>query len=298
MQQPSIIEFRQIRNVPEILNVTGDFIRQNFRLFWRALLFLAFPPIVVGVTIFSYFFVSFFATALNDGDVAGMILPMMGAYLVGGVLCGGGAAMLIGVVHVFVALYRERGPNNFTIEDVWRGTKEIFWMLFWTLFGLQVGVSIIGALAAFVPFGQIGLYIGITFASLYFPLRIYERRGFIQSITVSSKLIEQRWWATFGMLWLFYLLMFGLSGVLMIPIYAVVWAASTNLIDIEALGNSMPLLRLVGTALISAYMTGLFLLGAIPFLSMIFHYYSQRERKGGVALMEAIEGIGTAHNVQ
>lgn len=295
MHQPDIIEFHRIRNVPEILNVTFDFIRQNFRLFWRALLFFAFPPIAVGVTLFSYFLVGLFQVTFTDLESLGNAMPsFMGALLVSGILCLGGGAMLIGIVHVIAELYRERGPEGFTLDDIWQGCKEIFWMLFWTLFGLEAAWIILGVLAAFIPFGQFGLYVGVAFASLYFPFRIYERRGFIQSVLLSSKLVEGRWWATFGMLWLFYLLMLGLSGVFLIPLYLGIWGAGSGLIDVDQLAAEGSLLRLLGTGVVALYSSALFLLGAVPFLSMIFHYYSQRERKGGVSLREEIERIGAA----
>lgn len=295
MHQPDIIEFHRIRNVPEILNVTFDFVRQNFRLLWRALVFFALPPIAVGVTLFSYVFVGLFQAAFNDVDTVVSAMPsFLGGLLVGGVLSGGGTAMLIGVVHVIAELYRTRGPEGFTLEDIWQGSKEKFWMLFWTLFGLEIAWVVLGVFAAFIPFGQIGLYAGIAFASLYFPFRIYEGRGFIQSVLLSSRLVEGRWWATFGMLWLFYLLILGLSGVFLLPLYAGIWAAGNELIDLEQLAAEGSLLRLLGTAVVAVYSSVLFLLGGIPFFSMIFHYYSQRERKGGGSLREEIERIGAA----
>lgn len=292
MSRLEALEFRRIRNVPEILNVTFDFIRLNFGVFWRSLLFLAFPPLVAGLTIFSYFMVAAFDSLSMGTYVEELLLPFLWVSIAAMLLSSVGITILVAAVHVIVRLYIEKGPGAFGVRDVREEVRRIFWMLLLTILGLEISYLIISLLAVFVPFGQFGIVIGLAFATLYFPVRIYERRGFIQSIVVSSKLVEGRWWATVGMFWLFMFLNVGLVGAFTLPLILFSWLVETHMIDFGEPGQGGSLVRIVGAVLLAVYMTALFLMYAIPFLSLIFHYYSQRERKNSIGLLEEIETIG------
>ncbi|MGE3801310.1 MAG: hypothetical protein AB7H80_09835 [Candidatus Kapaibacterium sp.] len=297
MEKLDRIEFREIRNVAEVLNVTLDFIRQNFRLFSQSLILIALPPILIALTIFSYFFIGFIGDALNnavdENNIWDYLLSLLGVSAIAGVAVAIGTTFLICVVHVFAQLYVERGQGEFTFADVWGGTKEIFWRIFITNIGLAIVLVILQVLAAFVPFGAFGLYILYAFGALYFPLRIYEGRGFFKSFTVSTELVQKRWWATLGLLSLQSLLSTVLSGLLFLPIMVVSILSGLGVIDVEELVQDSSWFIYAGTALGALYISVVFLLSAAPVLSLIFHYYNQKERKGGIGLLERIEMIGT-----
>ena len=298
MNQSDVIEFRHIRNVPEVINVTFDFFRQNFRSLAKALFLFAFPPLAVAYVLFSYFFWGFIdSLARNVSDIEAVFLPMFLAFMCAGLLVAVGATILIIVVHDFVRLYREKdGMETIGLSEIGQGIKANFWMLFGTLLGLGFAGSIISALMSLVPFGGLGMYAIVVFGAFYLPLRIYDRRGVLQSFVVSADLVKGSWWRTFGLLILFSLLNLVLVGVLALPVMVGAVVSSYVGVDLEMLKDAS-WLRIAGTILVSAYYTGLSLLYAIPLLSLIFHYFSQKERRGSPALLAEIEMIGSEESV-
>ena len=296
MDRADRIEFREIRNVAEILNVTFDFLRQNFRLLAKALLRFALPPVLVAVIVFSYFFVDLINVAidgsLGEEEAISRFLLLFLVTMLGGLLLAVGFTLLTCIVHVFARLYLERTGEAFTLEDIWRGTREIFWMVFGTMFGLGIVIFILSVLAAFIPFGQLGIYVIYTFGALYFPLRIYEERGFLQSFVVSSNLVQGRWWATLGLVMVQYLMANILGGLLLfLPLLVFVILVGVCVIYVDQIQSNSWIVY-VGVAVLALYMALLVLLSAVPTLSMIFHYYSQKERKEAPGLMERVGMIG------
>ena len=293
MEQIERIEFRQIRNVAEIINVTFDFIRQNFRLFSRSLYFIALPPIMVSLTIVSYFLFALIDGLANKNEVGEMVVSFVFIMVLGGILVAVGMSLLVGVVHVFVHLYIEKGKDQFDINDIWQGTKGIFWMLFLT----NIGLGVLYVLSIVIPFGNLGLMMGLTFGALYYPLRVYERRGILQSFIVSGKLIQGRWWATLGLQSLYGLMTWVLLGLLSVPFILLAVLDGAGIVQVEDLIEIGSWTMLLGTALMVLYMSAFFLVSAAPLLSLIFHYHSQREKKKFPALLEQVEMIGSITNV-
>lgn len=299
MNQYDVIEFRHIRNVPEIINVTFDFIRQNFRPLAKALLLFAFPFLAVAYTLFSYFFWGVIdSLARNFSNIDTVFLPMFLAMMCAGLLGTVGATTLISVVHDFVRLYREKGgAGTVELSDIRQGLKEKFWMLFWTLLGVGFSVSILSGLLSLVPFGGLGIYAMAVFGAFYLPLRIYDRRGFLKSFAVSAELVKGSWWRTLGLLVLFGLMNLVLAGVLILPVIVGAIVGNYMGVDIENLEDTS-WLRIVGTILVAVYYTALSLLYTVPLLSLIFHFFSQQERRGSPALIAEVEMIGSGESTQ
>ncbi len=300
MNQHEVIEFQKIRNVPEVINVTFDFIRQNFRLFAGAVFRFAFPFLAIAVTLSGYWFwglvdsVSTMGSAPGTEAVMGMVFQAFLVFFVVAVLMTIGATTLIAVVHDVARLYREHGPGNVQMQDVWQGVREKFWMLLFTVFGVGVATTILSVVLAFIPFvGNFGLYILIVFGAFYFPLRIYEGRGFFQSFFVSIGLVQGSWWRTLGLMILFWIMNFAFAAIFVVPIIVAMAVQDFSAIGFESLIDAT-WFRVLGTVVFSLYYTALALFYSIPLLSLIFHYHSQRERHQSLALLELVENIGQA----
>lgn len=296
VSQSEIINFRTIRNVPETVNVTFEFFRQNFSVVWRSLLFLALPPIAIAMALMGYFMYDVYMTAafgnvMAYGDPTDLIGSMLLGVGIGGIMVSVGSAMLIAVVHELAALYVERGPGNFTVSDVWEGAKRDFWLVLGTLIGLGVASMVLSLVAMFIPFGSFGIYILMVLGSLYFPLRIYHRRGFLQSFVVSSKLLKGRFWATVGLLSIFTLLSIGLAVVTALPVVLIGMVGNFLTFDLEAMmrGDDSGLFLSI---LLAVYYASSLLLYAVPLTGLIFHFYNQQERHEWTGLLETVETIG------
>lgn len=300
MNQHETIEFQKIRNIPEVINVTFDFIRQNFHLFAGAVLRYAFPFLAVSLVLSGYWFwglidsVSTIGSAPSTEVIVGMVFQALLVFFVVAVLASIGGTVLIAVVHELARLYRENGVGNIQIQDVWQGVKEKFWMLLFTVFGLGVVTTILSVVLAFVPFvGNFGLYILIVFGAFYFPLRIYEGRGFFQSFFVSIGLVQGSWWRTLGLMILFWLMNLVFASIFMVPLFVSLVMQDYSAVTFESLIDTT-WFRVLSSVVFSLYYTALALFYSIPLLSLIFHYHSQRERHQSLALLELVENIGQA----
>src|SRR5690606_27594997 len=70
--------------------------------------------------------------------------------------------------------------------------------------------------------------------SLTFFVRSYEKKGFFEAITRSYKLIQGKWWSTFGLLMILYFIMMTISYIFMIPYYVVMMVSTLHTIETGA----------------------------------------------------------------
>jgi hypothetical protein len=287
---------RQIRTVPETVNMTFDFVRAHFGLITRSLLVIAFPPVLIALVLFYKYSVDSFSTFGAMTYTGSYLASTLLLTLAGIVLITIASTMLIGLAHSFVALYLDRGADGFrtvTVRDVWERTKGEFMRLL----GTNISLGIIGTVMmipmVFFPPALLGIPVLFVFGALYFPIRIYERRGIIRSFTLSADLVMGKWWATVGLYILHYLLSTLLSSLLLAPVIVIMILEALGVISFIELAEAYPWLPYVGGAATTLYYGLLFLLYTIPLLSFIFHYFSQRERKSGVGLLADLEKIGS-----
>lgn len=287
---------RRIRTVPETVNMTFDFVRAHFGLISRSLLWIAFPPVLIALLLFYKYFVDSFLTFGAVDYTGSYIASTFLTTLAGFALMMVASTMLIGVVHSLVALYMERGAEDFhstTVRDVWEKTKGEFMRLL----GTNISLGIIGTVLiipmVFFPPALFAFPALFVFGALYYPIRIYERRGIIRSFTLSADLVMGKWWATVGLFILHYLLSTLLSSLLLAPVIVAAILEAVGWISFSELTDSYPWIPYVGGGAMTLYYGLLFLLYMIPLLSLILHYFSQRERKSGVGLLADLEKIGS-----
>ena len=115
--------------------------------------------------------------------------------------------------------------------------RATFWMYFSTMFLFMILVIAayivllipIGILAAISPvlifFGMLFLMCGIIYfffgAALVFIIRAYEKKGFFEAVFRSFKLVKDKWWSTFGLIIVLYLIVGVSSYIFLIPWYAI-----------------------------------------------------------------------------
>ena len=62
--------------------------------------------------------------------------------------------------------------------------------------------------------------------SLTFIVRAYEKKSFFDALARSFKLVQGKWWSTFGLIMILYFVMMTISYVFIIPWYAVTYDIS------------------------------------------------------------------------
>lgn len=314
----SFINFHQTRDFSRKMNVTFEFAKQNFKPLAKSILVIAGPPILIA-SLFMGTFVgdifSFSALTAQNGSADAMtdkflsaqfwmqIGVMMIFFLISGVTA-------IATVNNYLVLYEEKKSNKIEVHEVWERVRQSFWMNFGTmiLFGLLGLVSYfilavpMVVLAAISPwlifFGFIIMFCGIFYvfvgASMVFIIRTYEKIGFFDALMRSFKLIQGKWWSTFGLLFILSMVVGMVSYAIIMPWYIVTITNTIHDVSSGSVGEPSETYQVMTTVVFSVYYLVQMVLYAFPNIGLAFQYFNLVERRESRGLMNQISAIGQA----
>ncbi|MEM9858652.1 MAG: hypothetical protein AAF843_14925 [Bacteroidota bacterium] len=306
------IEYHKTRDFAKKLNATIEFIKENFKPLFRALLFIAGPPVILGSILLSQIFDRFmsFTTLASTGiapgfdDFGQFILPGLGSLIF--LLIGGTA--LLAVIYDYMILYEKQG-KEISVNDVWQLTKKSFWqvlgrMLLLSLLGIVAYVILVFAIALLVAASPglafiVGLPLGIGFIYLIIPLYLffiiaaYERIDFGTALGRSFKLIKGKWWSTFGLIFVTGLIQGVIASVFMIPWYVIFMLKTLHTTEPNTFSEPSALMEIIGTVSFLLYSVIRYMLFCIPLIAVAFQYFNLAELKESKGLMSKIDAFGT-----
>jgi hypothetical protein len=253
MENLNVIEFHHTRDFSKKVNITFEFIRQNFKALGKSILFIAGPPVLVASMMIGSFIGEFFnltqSAASNPGDTETIqnyfmsvsfwlqIVMVMIFFIVSGV-------MTIATINNYIVLYGEKQTNRIEVGEVWERVRSTFWMYFSTMFFFSllavaayiimiIPVILLATISPALIFIGVLLLIGGVFyllisVSLTFIVRAYEGKGFFEAIGRSYSLVQGKWWSTFGLIMVLYLVMMTISYIFLIPWYAVTFISALH----------------------------------------------------------------------
>ncbi|HEX5168045.1 MAG TPA: hypothetical protein VFW11_02645 [Cyclobacteriaceae bacterium] len=286
------IELRRTRDFGEKFNATFEFIRQNYKGFMPAVIYFSVPLIVIGMVILSYY-TNF--TLYQDagtygakGNVFGMMGNFFGYALIAYVFIIAGYLINTSLVYNYMKMYLSHdNPTTITPGELWDRSKKDIGNIF--ISSLLVGlVVVIGVLFLVIP----GIYMGITL-SLIIPIIIFEQKSVGDAFGRCFYLIKDKWWSTFGLLFVAGLLQGAMGFIFNIPevILSVIFTINRTSSDFL---SDPPLWQkgaLIISSCIKAIGTGL--LACISFIAIAFQYFNLVERREASGLMNQIEGFGS-----
>jgi hypothetical protein len=216
--------------------------------------------------------------------------------------------MLIATINNYLLLYGEKQSNQISVSEVWARVRQTFWMYFGTalfFFLLAIAVYIvmlipIALLTAIAPFliflGMLFMFGAIIYAaisvSLTFFIRAYERRGFFDAISRSYKLVQGKWWSTFGLLIILYLIAAVVSYIPMIPFYGMMMASMLH----STAPNEFPESNMMSESLMLVFFAIYYLfqmiLSSLPNIGIAFQYFNLVELKESAGLINKIDAMG------
>lgn len=311
MDNIQTINFRKARDFSAKLNATFEFIRQNYMSLAKSILYIAGPAIVL-LGIFSGYYQKYALdlTQIFQGD---MFLSE-GFYIsIGGMIVFGfiSQLLMITVMLEYVNLYNEKQTNEISVEEVWDRTKgslgkvTISTILFFVI--LLMISFIIGMLIAstgnspvlmvllffiLVPFL---FYIVISIA-IFFNILLHEKPSLSEFGNIVKRcfyLIKDKWWSTFGLIFIAGILRGVMSVVFSIPMLMVMFFTAVTHLG-PGQSEIQPMWHEISLVLASIIATlGSSLLYAIPVIALTFQYFNLVELKDATGLMSEIDGIGT-----
>lgn len=313
MEKFNAIDFHQTRDFSRKMNATFEFIKQNFQPLIKSILVIAGPPILIasllmGSFVGDMFSLATFNTQYNEGlnsyftsaSLWLQILLMVIFFLVSGV-------STIATINNYLILYDRKKTNQIQVSEVWELVRKTFWMYLGTMllfaivsavaYGLMIiPVALLAKVSPFlIFFGVVALLCGVVYvfiaSSFVFIIRAYEQVGFFEAIRRSFVLIQGKWWSTFGLIFILYVIVGTVSYVFLIPWYGITIA--------QSLHNVVPSTSEPGTGyqtmtmiFFTLYYLAQMVLYAMPNIGIAFQYFNLVERKEARGLMSQIESLG------
>ncbi len=301
--EKSKIEFRQRRDLGEVISTTMQFIIQNFLHLNGYLLMLAAPFILIGLMI-AKLIPTDWEIILDRAplEILGYMLSSLGLFFLFFVV-------LTTVLYRYLSLYERKGAKAFNLEELLGESLKALPNVLGTFVGIglltlltiiAMGI-LVGGLGS--VFGQAGflvsvlllllLLIPVVYVSIHlffiFIIRLEERMSFVKGIKRSFYLLKGYFWESFGVLIVCSLIQAAISYAVLIPLG--IFGFTGDLFDIT---NSNP--EASSNALLIYYGINFGLnifTSIIPILATSLQYYNLVEHKESKGLAAQIETIGT-----
>jgi hypothetical protein len=315
MEKFNAIEYHHTRDFSRKMNATFEFIRQNFKSLGKSILVIAGPPVLVASLIIATFIDEFLgltkAATMNSGDSEIFetyfmsvtfwlqIALMFLLFLLSSI-------MSIATINNYIILYEEKGTNKIEVMDVWNRVRETFWMYFGTTLVffllaiaayivLVIPVAILATVSpALIFLGMMAMFCTVVYlivsVSLTYIVRAYEKKGFFDAIGRSFKLVRDKWWSTFGLIFVLYIVMMTISYIFLIPWYVAMVTTALHSTSTEILDQSTMTWSTI--VLFTLYYLAQMVLGALPNIGIAFQYFNLVERKEAKGLLSKIDTLG------
>lgn len=300
----SNFELRKQRDFSAKLSASIDFLRMNAKPLFKSCIVIAGPILLIGAFIAGESYGNFFnyATLLeNDGLPSADLIKSMVSLLLGFFIAGFGSLLLLTTTYQYVKIFEEKNSNQITISEVWTNVLgalprtlgagaiiTIGMLLIYTIFILLIAVSG-GLLALFgIPLPFFLIYLTVVF-TLIFPILSFEKVGVLDSFGRAFKLIKGKWWSTFGILMVTYILVSLINSMFTLLIGGIAAIGSLHESgDFDSEGFMTQFSS--WNAFISLSFTQLLMV--FTYLALAFQYFNLSERKDATGLMSKIDSFG------
>lgn len=307
---PEQIEFNKARDFSETLTISFAFIKQNFKGFFKTILFLVGPILLVNAILSGIYLQNVFdVNSIIEGNrfPSEVFSPIYFLIIIFSIVAN---IMLVGVAYEYIILYEKKGLNNFTINDVWNAFVADLGLIVSTFFFLIGALILFGFAFALIslllsllgPVGVVLLVIIflVTFfllgpplvflISAIYPIRIRERIGNLAAFSKAYNLTKANFGSTWVIIFISYLIILVLALLLAVP--AAIFGGMATMHSVDDASNVSSLFLTV-VNVVSTF--GGSLVNALLFIIIGFHYFSVNEKENGDGLLDRINQIGQ-HN--
>ena len=288
--QKAKIEFYKLRDFSAKLNALVEFLRENIGRLVVVLLLIGGPVALLFSLIFKNLFSAIFALESAEYEEAADTFAFLGGnYLLLIVLSWLASTFIVGVTYTYMKLYNEGVAKETSLGDIFRMTVSKYGGLLVLGFLISL-VTVFGFFFFFIP----GIYLAVTL-SIAFPIYMFEDISVGGAFSRSFTLIKGKWWSTFGLLVVTYIIANIVSGIFSIPFMVVYFMNIFTLM--EEIQNDPNSTDAIVNIFSSGYMSvslaiamiGGYLTYSIPLVGLGYQYSNLVERSEGKGLMDEIE---------
>lgn len=288
------INFFQQRNFGEKVNITFDFLKENFKPLFKIILLVEAPLILIISVFYTFFFMNMMG--MSGAMAAGEVSPMEMNNQMNSFFSSYSIIMVLGVVAVstffailirYMKLYQTQPPSTITIKSVLPTLFKDSAMLFGAYI-LYIITVILGMMFFFFP----GIYLAIAF-SMVFTIVIFEEENVFNGLSRSISLIRGKWWSTFGLLFIIGIIQGVIAMMFYIPFYSLMFTQMMfSLEGNEVFDRPSDFMIVLQSILMAVAYAGVFFTYSIGAIAISFQYFNLREKHESVGLISDIDNLG------
>lgn len=311
MENFKAIELHQVRDFSRKMSATFEFLKQNFLPLGKSLVFIAGPAILLSTFFTGDFYAGLSASGMQQttyitewATSPGFWLQILGIFAFS-VLAG---VFIVSVINNYVKLYDEKKTNQIEVNDVWIRVRQTFprylgttILCFVVLFvaylaAIFLGVMLVPAGEVVVVIAAILLFCGYIYLmftlALVFPIRSFERIGFFPALGRAFYLVNGKWWSTFGLIFITWLIAYVMSLLFVLPASIIQEVKNMHTTDFSSFEEPSSGIRVTYQILYTLSFLVNFMGQSLPLLAALFQYFNLVERKEARGLMARIESFG------
>lgn len=288
MSQPPI-EFRQQRELGEIITDTFKFIRQNYMPLFKTVFKITGPVFLIlllAIGYYSYLGMDILANPLFS-DTTNVDIEM---YFISLFILVTSLLAFYVLLYATILNYIKSYIDNVGLVDnaeVFRRVKNDFGGMLALL--ILVGIiTIFGLLLCVLP----GVFVWVPL-SLAPAMLVFARTSVIDSISYSFSLVKDNWWMTFFSLFVITLLVYIIGMIFQFPLMVYYFVKALTMSHEGSVANPADLVDWV--YIFFNVLSSLFqyLLSSVVVIASAFIYYNLDEKKHGTGSYERISKLGS-----
>lgn len=292
--QNKLINFKQQRDIGDIISDTFAFFRYNYKSFLLYILKITGPALLIVILSIAYYLYLFLGETGGLSSNSIMFTPTFSGMLIMTLIFMVFAIvvfmnLLYGTILHYIKSYVQN-KGEVIYEDVRKGTIKDFWSLLGASILIYMMI-IIGFVSCIIP----GIYLAVPL-SLVFAIIVFKDMGTIDAISYCFSLIKDNWWITFATLLIMTILGYCISMIFSVPL--IIYSIAKVIISSQemSVANPSDIFDWVYVLLSLIARIGGFLVYTITIISGALIYFNLNERKNHTGMYESIEDLGENQN--
>lgn len=284
-----IIQFKKERELGDILGDTFKFVRENYKMLFKALVKYAGPVFLLQIFATAYY--TFTASDLeniflggnqiNSGFGFDVVLALL-FMLITSVAY---QAFMYGTIqHTIKSYVKNDGKIN--IDEVGHGMNQD-WGNFLGLGFVIFAMIFAGMMFCLIP----GIYLMVPL-SLAYSIRTFDRLSFSETISHCFRLVKDNWWITFFTLLVMGIIVYLMSMIFQIPAFIYTMTKTFTAVQEGSYSDPSFMFDWVYLALSVVANAAQSILFGILAISVAFIYFNLNEQKNHTGAYEAIDNLG------
>jgi hypothetical protein len=304
------LRFERVRSFGRVFGETRRFIRENFSVFFRTILFLVGPVALLTCSLNMFFQVNLI------GPEETPQFNRMGSYLALSTIYtqlrwGINGLITAIVVGHFVKVYREKGQGKFDVNDVTRSIFKDFFGNLLAFAAIFFSVALISTVLGYIIYGMANVslgaavlvifagwlaYILVRFPFWYFVFSIFIARtsekknmNVFAAMGKAGNVFSGSWWTTWVIFFCMWLILYIVGTAISMPASVIAMIAQMSSFDLNENSADMKLLT---TVLLSLGEFAKTIINSVMCVTVALHFYSLKEKQDGEGTKKIVEMIG------